>query len=65
MQKSNVTMFYNLRHAVSWNTDDKCVGSCRFGADPGPGGLSAGQRSSTADQDHFYGKEKIEQTTDD
>ena len=39
--EKTIRLYSDRLHAISWNTDDQCVGSCRFGAAPGSGCISA------------------------
>ena len=52
-------------YAEPWYDDDQCIGLFRFCADTCTGCISACERTSTADQDHSYSKEKTEPETGD
>ena len=48
-----------------WYDDNQCTGLFRFCVDTCASRISAGERTSAADQDHSYSKEKTEPETGD
>ena len=55
----------SYRDAFTWYDDNQCTGLFRFCVDTCASRISAGERTSAADQDHSYSKEKAEPETGD
>jgi len=63
--KMPIRLYPDRLYAKPWYDDNQCTGLFRFRADTCTGRISAGERTSAADQDHSYSKEKAEPETGD
>ena len=59
-QKRTIRLYSDRLYAQPGNDDDQCAGCFGCGSHSGTGSISAGERSPTADQNNFHGKEKTE-----
>ena len=60
-----IRLYPDRLYAEPWYDDNQCTGLFRFCVDTCASRISAGERTSAADQDHSYSKEKTEPETGD
>ena len=60
-----IRLYPDRLYAEPWYDDNQCTGLFRFCVDTCASRISAGERTSVADQDHSYSKEKTESETGD
>ena len=58
-----IRLYPDRLYAEPWYDDNQCTGLFRFCVDTCASRISAGERTSAADQDHSYSKEKTEPET--
>ena len=63
--KMPIRLYPDRLYAEPWYDDNQCTGLFRFCVDTCASRISAGERTSAADQDHSYSKEKTEPETGD
>ena len=60
-----IRLYPDRLYAEPWYDDNQCTGLFRFCVDTCASRISAGERTSAADQDYSYSKEKTEPETGD